>query len=130
MTEIQKIEGEAKTELQKFEGWIKTLELKFFKGKLHQKVVNPNPGETPDHAWAPIAAHDVDAPAAGEQIASHPSRRADDAPPGGLHAPTQAHYPQSANAGSIVPPGQEQGSAAGNPLPPGVSVATPAQSST
>lgn len=66
------------TEVSKFESWIKTLELKFFKGKLHQKVVSPNPGDTPDHAWVPIAAHDVDAPAAGEPIASHPARRAED----------------------------------------------------
>jgi hypothetical protein len=68
MNEIAKIEGEVKAELTKFESWIKTLELKFFKGKLHQKVVSPNPGETPDHAWVPIASHDVEAPAAGEPI--------------------------------------------------------------
>lgn len=60
------------TEAEKFAGWIKTLELKFFKGKLHQKVVSPNPGETPDHVWVPIAAHDVEAPAAGEPIAAAP----------------------------------------------------------
>jgi hypothetical protein len=64
--------SEIKTEVRKFEGWIKTLELKFFKGTLHQKVVSPNPGETPDHAWVPVASHDVEAPAAGEAIAADP----------------------------------------------------------
>jgi hypothetical protein len=63
---------EIKTEVQKFEGWIKTLELKFFKGKLHQKVVSPHPADAPDHAWVPIASHDVEAPAAGEPIAVAP----------------------------------------------------------
>lgn len=66
------LETEIKTEVQKFESWIKTLELKFFKGKLHQKVVSPNPGESPDHAWLPIAAHEVEAPAAGEAIDADP----------------------------------------------------------
>jgi len=72
MTEIAKIEGEVKAELTKLESWIRTLELKFFKGKLHQKVVSPNPGESPDHAWVPIAAHEVEAPAAGESIDADP----------------------------------------------------------
>jgi hypothetical protein len=98
MTEIAKIEGEAKSELTKFQGWMKTLELKFFKGKLHQKVVSPNPGETPDHAWVPIAAHDVEAPAAGEAITAEP-------PP----APT--------GSGQTAPPTQQPAATDAEPAP-------------
>jgi hypothetical protein len=55
-----------KKEVQKFEGYIKTLELKFFKGKLHQKILAPHPEQTPAHAWVPIDSHDEEAPAPGE----------------------------------------------------------------
>lgn len=58
------------TEVEKFAGWVKTLELKFFKGKLHQKIVSPHPGDTPDHAWVAIASHDTEAPAPGAPIAA------------------------------------------------------------
>lgn len=60
--ELKKVEAD-------FTGFVKTLELKFFKGKLHQKIIAGHPGATPDHAWVPIESHDVDAPAPGEAIA-------------------------------------------------------------
>jgi hypothetical protein len=62
---LKEIETEVKAEVVKFEGWIKTLELKFFKGKLHQKV---EMGHPPTHAWIPVESHDSDAPAPGEPI--------------------------------------------------------------
>jgi hypothetical protein len=64
--EIKKIDAD-------LTGFVKTLELKFFKGKLHQKVIAGNPGQTPDHAWLPIESHDVAAPAPGEAIAADPT---------------------------------------------------------
>jgi hypothetical protein len=65
---LQEIEAEVKAEVVKFEGWIKTLELKFFKGKLHQKIVAPHEGAEPSHAWVPVEAHDTEAPAPGAPI--------------------------------------------------------------
>jgi hypothetical protein len=65
---LKEIEGEVKAEVVKFEGWIKTLELKFFKGMLHQKIVAPHEGAEPSHAWVPVEAHDTEAPAPGEPI--------------------------------------------------------------
>lgn len=82
--------SEIKADVQKFESWVKTLELKFFKGILHQKVVSPNPGETPDHAWVPVASHDTAAPAAGEQIAA--------SQPVALNDEANAHDPATAAA--------------------------------
>jgi hypothetical protein len=81
MSELEKIEGEVKAEVVKFEGWIKTLELKFFKGKLHQKIVAPHEGAEPSHAWVPIDSHDTEAPAPGEPIALAPPPAAQPDPP-------------------------------------------------
>lgn len=98
---IQQLQGkpmsltaDVKADFTKFESWIKTLELKFFKGKLHQKVVSPHPGETPDHVWIPVASHDAEAPAAGEPIVeqAHDRREGDagTATGSGQTAPQQA----------------------------------------
>jgi hypothetical protein len=78
MSELEKIEGEVKAEVNKFEGWVKTLELKFFKGKLHQKVESGHP---PTHAWIPVESHDTEAPAPGEPIALAPPPAAQPDPP-------------------------------------------------
>lgn len=67
VTEIAKIEGEVKNEFEKFAGWVRTLELKFFNGKLHQKVESGHP---PQSAWIPVESHDGEAPKPGEPIVS------------------------------------------------------------
>lgn len=103
-----------KTEFQKFETYLRTLELKFFKGKLHQKAYAPNPGQTPAHVWVPVESHDTDAPAPGEAIVTETATSTSTgtfggtstatgtatAPPGGLLAPTGAHYDPPAGLAS------------------------------
>jgi hypothetical protein len=78
-------------EVQKFEGFLKTLELKFFKGKLHQKILAPHPGQEPSHAWVPIDSHDVEAPAPGEPIvaAAAAETKSDLTPPDPPKAPPE-----------------------------------------
>jgi hypothetical protein len=100
------------TKWEEFKHFTRTLELKFFGGKLYQKATNPHPNEVPDHAWIPVESHNVEAPAPGESIADEPKRRATDATGTGQGA--------GINRGSSTPltkPGNEQGSAAATPGP-------------
>lgn len=78
----KRLEKKLETDWQEFTHFIRTLELKLFHGKLHQKAVNPAPGVSPDHVWIPVESHNVDAPAPGEPIAEEQTRRTDDIPPG------------------------------------------------
>jgi hypothetical protein len=126
------------------EGFVKTMELKLFGSKLHQKAVHPLSGES---AWVEVETDQTqehkDAVARGPGYRD-PGKFKDPSvkdltgkedpnavPPGGLHpaAAAQAHYPSSVSGapaplpGGVVAPGGEQGSPTGTPPPPNVVVA-------
>lgn len=128
-------------DMKELEGFVRTMELKLFGTKLHQKAVHPLSGET---AWVEVETDQTqehkDAVARGPGYRD-PGKYANPSvkdltgredpnavPPGGLHPSdaAHAHYPSSQGtntAGGLVPPGAEQGSPAGNPPPPNVVVA-------
>jgi len=109
-----------------FSTYLKSLELKIFNGKLHQKATAPHPGQVPDHVWLPVEEHDHAPPAPGQAIQApkDPLRPKFDTLHEQLRAAEPPYTPPAGlvASGNAIPPAQQA-----NPVEYDTSAAIPAQ---